>query len=197
MPLPVIADVYRCTINQTIGLEAIANVIHVEATGTFTLADLADDIQDAWEATNSFIGVQSSAVDYVDVVVQPLDGTTSNVQRPWQSGLTKHGTAASTPATSQSALVYTLQTGLSGRSRRGRLYLCGPDRGTANVEATRWDLTQNHAADAGNNFAAALAGGSVGATLHVASYVPPGSAVPVINLRANDYIGTQRRRSAA
>lgn len=119
-PLPVIADVYRVSLNWLRGSERRAvNVLHFSAPGktetdVFTAID-AHVTGTMWESVSS-----ATIIDRVDIL--KLDGTSTthghatDLTGKWQGS----GSSAIIP---QGAHVVSLRSDLRGRSNRGRVYL--------------------------------------------------------------------------
>ena len=195
MPLPTITDCYRCSILGQIGDDVADNVIHVtNPGGAGALADVASDVGAAWvlmiQTTNQFSAqYQANQLD-----VLPLDGvsaTVSFVPASWPVA----GETANQPVPSNVARIITLQTGIGGRSNRGRIFLAGEDNGDMLATSTAWEPTKTvDMFGAAEAFFSALNPGPGGSQLVVASY-KLASARPVTSVVARPYLGTQRRRA--
>jgi len=121
VPLPVIADTFRCGLQwvNSAGAAVAANVIHLRrssATAAQAFAELDNNAtSNMWTALSSNNAVR-------DITVTPLDGVS-----PSQTFLTNSdGRWASTAGVQgipQSAAVVKLTTGHRGRRYRGRLFL--------------------------------------------------------------------------
>jgi len=197
MPLPVITDCFRCTINGTIGTDVADNVIHLlNPGGAGAQADCASDLGAAWITLIQSFDVVVDTYQFNSISVLPLDGTSATVEyvpATWPQG----GTGSAPPVPSLVARIITWNTGVGGRSNRGRSYIAGEHSADIIAPATLWtpESTDNWTTAAGA-FIAALNPGPGGSTLAVASY-KLASARPVTSAIARQYFGTQRRRARA
>lgn len=120
MPLPVIADVYRVTLNWATESQVTPhNVIHVE-TASANEADIAAAIED--NLTTNMIALlgDDQTLESIDVI--KLDGTSAQQSFTVTSIVDGQGTGPSTPAAAGVLSIHTVQRGPRGR---GRLFL-GP-----------------------------------------------------------------------
>src|SRR6266576_425778 len=119
-PTPVIADVFRVTLNWKRGTERpAANVLHFKAptaneTDVFNTID-ANVVRGMWALVSSAVGVES-----IDIL--PLDGTSASSRHSTGLPLKWTGEEPGGVIPNGCALV-SLRTGLRGRSNRGRIYL--------------------------------------------------------------------------
>jgi hypothetical protein len=197
MPLPVITNTFRCTVNGHIGNDTSDNVIHlINTTGAGAAASCASDLGSAWITLIQSFDVFSSEYGFDSISVLPLDGssaTTDFVPTGWPGvGSTSD---ASTP--SLVARIITLRTAVGGRSNRGRMYLAGEHVQDVDAESTLWTPTSTaNMTTAAEAFRVALSPGSAASQLAVASY-KLASSRPVTSCVARQYFGTQRRRARA
>jgi hypothetical protein len=189
MPLPVIADVYRCAIEYSIGGAPCANVIHVHKSVS-DASTVGNDVFTAWTGTSGPANRQSNIVAYVRGVCTPLDGTSA----PFIQDLSSHaGIHAGGPVAVQACLLTTVETGTRGRSNRGRIYLAGAIASDLDSSAAFWTPAAVIAWTAvWGNFTSALGTSSI--TLGVASY-KNSTFVNQTSMRVNAYLGTQRGRA--
>lgn len=120
MPLPVIANTARCSVQGgwSGSADRWANVLHFGATGIDADACAAAFVT-AW--TDNVLGVMSSQCFTEDVTVTVLDGTSTSAV----AGINLAGTASPPSLPHQCAAVISRRTALRGRSNRGRTYLTG------------------------------------------------------------------------
>lgn len=189
MALPVIADVYRVTLNWTGAGRHAANVIHLQSTGTVAQTYTSLDAlvtASMWDSVRS-----SMSVDTVEVL--PLDGsagsTIFSTGRPakW-SGVQSSGDFMVAPAT-----LVDLYTGLRGAQHRGRIFLPFPAESAA-ADGFLNSGNRTTMQTAWTTFATALVGRTPAVGLVVASYRhASASGVTTINIRSA--LATQRRRT--
>lgn len=190
MPLPVIPDVFRCTLNWAAGsgIEYMHNVIHLANTvgdEAAVFADLDSHVTAAmWNTAPSGFAVQT-----VDVL--KLDGTSATVSfatgRP--AKWTGSGTGQWIPAAAE---IITLYSPFRGRSNRGRVYL---PMSEGVQDSGSIDPAITAAAQAAwEAFRAAMAADT--SPLYIASYTIP-DAVACTSVLARSLLGTQRRRQQA
>jgi hypothetical protein len=190
-PLPVISNTSRCALHYvaTGGAYAV-NVIHItHEAGTPSAGDTGAAIVAAWP-NHMMTGIPGSvAMDYIDVT--PLDGVSTTVRTPTGSAGEFVGEQAG-DWLAQVASIVKLQTGLRGRSFRGRVYRPF----TAEETATNGFLDSANVAllqTAWENFIASLAADAFSDTLVVASY-KLATKDPVVSVNAEAALATQRRR---
>jgi hypothetical protein len=199
IPLPVIPGVARVTLNWITDntSQHAVNVIHIAAPSTPPVqADVFEALQDA-VSTNMWIMQSSHAViDTVDVL--NLDGSSAVVSFPTGHGAVWSGSGDAAWSPQVAALVK-LQTGVRGRSNRGRVYLPF----VANDSVTDGTLNGANVAlaqTAWTNFLTTLAGDPDGPfPLVVAAYDrrhggAGAGATNVSHVVFESEIGTQRRR---
>jgi hypothetical protein len=167
-------------------------VIHITAeAGTPSAGDIGDAIVAAWP-NHMMTGIPASvAMDYIDVT--PLDGTSTTVRTPTGSAgeFVGEQTGDWSP---QVASVVKLQTGLRGRSFRGRVFRPFTAEETASdgfLDNANVLLLQT----AWENFIASLAADAFSDTLVVASY-KLAEKTPVVAVSAERALATQRRRQS-
>jgi hypothetical protein len=118
-PIPVISDIDRCALVWNYTTLTAANVMHFRNSAG-NVAALVSALQANMTAT--MWGGVNSASSIVQSEITPLDGTSSRIVTPWAANAKWTGQQA-TEAIIQEAIVVKLQTGLRGRSRRGRIYI--------------------------------------------------------------------------
>lgn len=191
MPLPVIANVYRCTLKWGNLLSGVKpeNVLHVVSPGD-TAANVGADLIDAIVANPATYSMMpgASVLDQCDVL--ELDGTSGTVTVVGNAAsVITAGTGNDVP---ESSIRITLQTGLAGPARRGRQFI-GPLT-EDNIANGMYVPTIGTVTAAWNALLVTLtASRPVGGGLAVASYVH-GDYAAVTNCLARVNLGTQRRR---
>jgi hypothetical protein len=186
MPLPVIAGVTRCAVkwhNTTGDIDAI-NVMHFYA-APGDEADLLASL-DANAQPHQFEGM-SSATSVIEVVMTPLDGSSSSATGTLENWVGSSGAGDIVPA---QCIVVSAHTALRGRSNSGRTYLPFPvesitDAGTIDI------ANANEIAAAWNDFGAAMV--TDGHDPVVASYKNEDAHV-ITRYSVSYVLGTQRRR---
>jgi hypothetical protein len=138
MPLPVIAGIYRVSVNQLIGDEPIANVLHFSATGSPTAAAVGAAFALGWGKTGGISALQSTQLLYKTWHVTPLDGSSIGADGDFSLANKQAGANVSAPVPVNSCLVLTLNTGLRGRSQRGRIYFAGIASSQVDSPAAHW-----------------------------------------------------------
>lgn len=192
MALPVISNVFRCTWNWRHATKPSAhNILHVKSAGdVFDVANAWDNAF-ASQANASHMGwaiTNGYTLDDIDIL--PLDGV---------SGTTNHNIAATrttsggTDSIYQGAAVVTLQTGLAGQSRRGRVFL-GPVGESAQQDGVIASAGITVMQPAWNALLSGLLAWTTPAELQVASYKLADSE-PVSSVVVRTYLGSQRRRA--
>lgn len=198
MPLPTIANCYRCSVHQTLGTVDIWNVFHVHSEGTDTPADIGEIVANGWAGTDSFRAMQTDDVNYIEVNVLLLDGVSATVNTAWgTTGAAATGDGGSTGETSVSAMIFTAQTGLGGRSHRGRYFIAGVGHSYIDAEGTRWNngSPTSVPGKCGNAFIGLVNAALDDGYVAVASYELADDFL-VTNMLARPYMGTQRRRAS-
>lgn len=188
MPLPVIPDVWRVTLNYRHGLQLIAhNVLHVLAVSDSEAA-VASSFNDS-VPTSGFLDCldTSTVLESFDLI--PLDGTstqTSHALDPTENG--GHAGDATVP----DAVIVSLYTAQRGTRGRGRVFVPFVGEASQNggvlVSAHREAME-----DAWNTFADDLLASPAGLQLGVASY-RHADFHALTSLRIQPVVGTQRRR---
>lgn len=185
MPLPIIADTYRVTINWNetgLGLRA-ANVLHLLKASS-TASSIASTL-DANVTAGMWANCHGQYVAQ-NLHVTPLDGSSATFVLPvsgakWTGG----GTGDLIPA--QSPIV-SLRTNFRGPRHRGRLFLPAPSESTS---ANGQLISVSSVQTAWNTWLAAMI--AAGAQPVVASYKFSGQ-VPVVSILVETTLGTQKRR---
>jgi len=191
MPLPVIANVYRCAfewVNDNQTSWRATNVIHVSKSGStpaavYTALD-TNVTANMWRQTGT-----DSHIRYV--VITPLDG--SSVSLSTATGNTAKWSGALTPGDmiSQGCEIVKFKTAKRGRNYRGRVYLPWIGESTvANNVITAGNVTLSQTAW-GAFFTAMVAAGFQPV---VASYaLSTAEAITALEVETN--IATQRKRN--
>jgi hypothetical protein len=195
MPLPVIANVDRVTLNWRSSESGIvaANVMHFGTNGASPSA-LADDLLNTIDAAGGTLFEALSAnmfIESVDVI--PLDGTTATVIVPadgaTNTNLQGQSSGGEEPAV---AVTVSLKTDTRGRRHRGRIYLpCVGESAITDgfIDSTRLANMQTAWDDI-------VTGGLVGGELlKVASYRDR-AALNVTSCVVRRGASTQRRRQS-
>lgn len=188
MPLPVIANTYRCTFNWTnyLGV-APRNVIHVQGTAV-SVTDVAEAVVNALQ-THQFEGMNGSFVLH-SLDALPLDGTSASASVP--GGGYSSGTSPSGEFSPASAIVVSLRTGVRGPRGRGRVYI-GPVNEGIMADGQIPGANATEITAAWDAFRAALLAGTPALSLVVASYTHADANVVGSNI-CETVLGTQRRR---
>jgi hypothetical protein len=195
MPLPVIANVTRCSMIGHMGTQEIVNVFHMRNPPATSPGAMAPLIGANWKTFQHTAGLFSSDLSWDSIALQPLDGVTpvfNNIPTGWPFV----GAATADPAVPSSvAMIMTERTGVSGRSHRGRLYLAGVGQSNVDTTSTQWNpAVVTGYQSAASAFAAAFNGSdAAGDVLAVASYAHA-SSTDVTSVLIRGYFGTQRRR---
>lgn len=186
MPLPVIANVFRVTLNWTMSGQSAVNVLNIEAPGK-TATDVWDDI----EANIDGIiwGLQYDGAQVATVDILPLDGTSGSLTFVPTTASDWDGGQGTTGVPNAPAIVK-FATGLRGPRHRGRIFLPFVAEGVmASGIITSGDLTAVRAGWVAFLNDMATAGSAIG----VASYVHA-DWNQAINVTVEDKLATQRRR---
>jgi hypothetical protein len=186
MPLPVIANVYRCALNWERSTQHAVNVMHIQAPSALPAADVFSTL-DAFVASGMFeccVGTIQS------VDITPLNGTSpTQTFVAFDDNAQWTGEASGEFVPALSALVK-LQSAVRGRSHQGRLFLPFVGESKNNDGA----LTGTTAADMTgewDNFANDLVGSDF--AIVVASYKLE-TASQAVNIAVEPLLATQRRR---
>lgn len=128
MPLPVIPNTFRVTLNWTRPGLTAHNVIHVRGSAATTYADVLANLeaaanQDMWDAQGT-----GSSIDSITIL--ELDGTSAGAEFATSPGTKWVGGAAETGAMIPICQIVRLRTGLQGRRNRGRVFLPWVDEQT-------------------------------------------------------------------
>lgn len=191
MPLPVITDVFRCSLewrsSSVSGITA-ANVIHVlNTTGTST------DVYNHFNAnvTAAMWNALSTDMEVFQVKITPLDGVSPTTTHTTGTPAKWKGGAGSGPEPAV-AEVITLYTNFRGRRNRGRVFLPGVAEGVIE-DGLIGNTTTAGVQTAWETFLTAM--GTAGSTLVVASYLDA-DANTVTSLTVREVAATQRRRQS-
>jgi hypothetical protein len=186
MPLPAITNGYYAQIRSVLHSSQFAEVTMCFVASSTTSADLGQLIGDTWH--DEVMGNLSADYFLTSVLVTKLDTVSAGVD----TGFAIAGGDGNGALPDQVALGVTLQTGLAGRSRRGRWYIPGIPNNQVDGDPSLFKSTYV-ATMQGNvdSFMSAMATG--GAELQVLSRAIP-DAQPVTSLLVRRQIRTQRRR---
>ena len=193
-PLPVITNTFLVTQHYT-ATNARHDFITRFCIGTAdtSLAQIADDVADQIKA--NILLMMSSEITLGNTDVLPLDGTSSTSTFTTDSAGSAGGDAAGTPLPYSSCFLTTWQTGLRGRSKRGRTYWPGvrtdrvvhPESNVLNPA----DVSNLTTLSAG--IITGLQGEAIPKFLQVLS-IKHGFVNTVQNARGNPSVAVQRRR---
>ncbi len=199
MPNPIDPDLYRVNLlfSDPAGADAQVALDVLDLNSTGDPSGVFATVTGAWTDTASIGSIQANDTGYMGGIVTPYDGSSAGVPFGPADWPVSQGTGGTPEVPPQIAWVITKQTGLSGRSRRGRIYVPGVARTFLDDPPGRFApgdaVDLQAAADA---FFSGL--GSVGfpeLALQVVSK-KEGDFVNVTALRSNPgYLGTQRRRA--
>lgn len=201
IPLPVIADVYRCSFNWTWtggGMNAV-NVMHIKALTTGTDVTAAwGAINTAWTLNQLQASITGAIITTVDII--PLDGHSGTSTFSTGSGSKWAGAQTGDPLIAP-AVIIKIATGVRGRSNRGRVFL--PFIGEAATGAGSLTSTTIISAmqTAWSAFNEGLAGYTEPFSLGVAAYDRKNSGASAHFTEATavtleTVLGTQRRRQS-
>jgi hypothetical protein len=185
MALPVIENVFRCTLNfgSTGGVIA-HNVLHL-LSDTGDEADLADKFET--HLTTNMLSVIHDGVGIESFSIIELNGT--DATQIFTNGSSADGQATGDIIPAQAA-VLSLHTATRGPRGRGRLFL-GPLSESVNIDGLVSGVANAATVAAWIAFAAAMQ--TDGWTLGVASYVHA-DFHPVLSFSMRNQAGTLRRR---
>lgn len=192
MPLPVIANTFRTTLNWTgtLSSQNSHNVLHI-ASATGDESDIRDAVQSAILANAATFSMMHSSVALTSMSILKLDGVSGTVTlAPTSTVDVSTGTGDIVP---ESCIGVSFYTGLAGPRHRGRIFI-GPLT-EDNINSGNYVPTLSTVTNAWNDFlsdlSAALPLGAGG--LGVASYVHSDiNAVTVCT--AHQALRTQVRR---
>lgn len=185
MPLPIISNVYRVTLNWThTSGQIAANVLHIQASAS-TAQGIASAVDSA-ALQNMWAQVSQNAV-MTKLQVVKLDGSSGQYELA-TSGAKWTGAGGAGDYIPAFSELVSLKTGLRGPANRGRLFLPFiTEAAQSNGTITGVSTTQT----AWNSFFSSLTAG--GNLLVVASY-KHGVATVVTSLVVESLGATQRRR---
>lgn len=186
MPLPVIANVYRCSLvfNRVVGVKPV-NVFHVRlaassetAIGTKIVASLSSNM----------LRPMSSSFGIDHVTVLQLDGTSAGLDFP-VTGVVGQTAGDIIPA---GAALISLRTAVRGPRGRGRVYV-GPICEAAQANGILDPTTVGAMTTAWSTFLGALNTGTTPMEPVIASYKHLNANL-IVNSHCDSLIATQRRR---
>lgn len=188
-PLPVIADVFRVTLDWAAGsAPQCHNVMHFEAPSK-TSAQVFTALNA--NVTNSMWSTMYTGAHVTNVDVLPLDGTSPTLSNAVAGGPAKWaGNGGSDYSSRAPAAIIKLATAIRGPANRGRVFL--PFCSEQDFTAGRFDPSIVTAVTAAwVTFANAMA--AAGVALGVASYVHA-NWHQAVNVALHDVAGTVGRR---
>lgn len=201
MPLPVIANTVRCSVEgRTEQGTNWANVLHfLHSGGAPTAGDIANLITEVDKLYTgpsygggatfwSGVAVNGAVLD--NIKVTPLDGSSATVV----SNVNQAGADTADPLPAGAALVLTHRTSLRGRSRRGRTYIAGLGEGFNVASGNPDSASISNFLSQWSQFRTALAG--INWSFVVASYLHADTAA-VASTGAQARWRSQRRRNPA
>jgi len=190
MPLPVIADVFRCAVEW--GAAGVVqnpdrayNVMHVRSTSA-TPDDIGEQLTIAIGEMDGVLSAMPGSYAILSVTVTPLDGSSASVQHVPTAEVLGLGSGE---YISQGCLVMSWHTAARGAQARGRTYF-GPITESAQSSGLIGIDPAVLAGDA-DDFLASLSGGGI--TYVVASYTHS-VARTVTNGTCHPFLFTQRKR---
>lgn len=184
-PLPIITNVYRCTLNWQAGTQEAANVLHFGPTSASE-----SQIATALDAhvTAAMMETISSNAHAVTVDITRLDGVSPTVQAAlanWDGG-------GGTEYIPGGPVVLSLQTAVRGKSHRGRTFL--PFTAETKQNNGQLAVTSLPTFEAAwNTFITAMQAHSPGIPWCVASYKLATSDI-VTHVTVRDTLATMKRR---
>ena len=197
MELPVIGNVFRCTVNQQLASFPMANVFHVFNSSSPSPDDVALAVAGSWAGTNSLTSVQSTGVAYLSVDVIPLDGATGSASVDFSTAPHQGGQHAGEPVPPQVAATISVSTNGRGRSRRGRMYVGGIPLSYIDEDTLQWDLSSyGEILGAFDTFVGLLQDADPNLFFGVASYLHASFATAT-SWTLSPQTGTQRLRARA
>jgi len=160
-----------------------------------SMHDRAVDIANAWGKTNGLSKMLDTSVAFHTVEAYDLQGILNTGEATFATADVTSGTHSNNCPPAQVAVVITELTDHAGKSYRGRFYLGGADYGRINSNRSGWDVSADFVS-APPVFLARL-DGTVGTSTPLMCVASRrlGLLTPVVSLRVNSYLGTQRRRS--
>lgn len=186
MPLPVIADVFRCALTITTNTGgSTTNVLHF-GSGSVSASEMADAIQAALTSDNPWAYVSSDFVNG-SVAVTPLDGSSATFEKPVAELVGTQGGQTLFEA----AMVVKLSTAQRGASHRGRVFI-GPLTEDSVNEGFIAGSTVAGFQTAFENWVSGVQS-AIGGNLKVASY-KLSTAANVLGILTTNQQRTQRRR---
>jgi hypothetical protein len=195
MALPVIADTFIVTQHLSPTFSRAPQINRFCVTTSDGIFSAGDAAAFSLIYKNRFLPIMSSDIVLGNTDVLPLDGVSSTASYTTASAGSAGGNSSGTDLPNAVAQVVAWQTGLRGRSKRGRTYLPGvrsnivsDNRASALTSAAVTAL-----ATAGNNVINDLFVLPHSVELRVLS-LKEGSAAVVTHARGNAVTGLQRRR---
>lgn len=194
MALPVIPNVFRCAVRQSVAGQSAVNVFHVVDLTTPTAQEVAEGVAAAWGATGSICSLQTTAVDLEGVDVTPLDGVTPTVSAGFGGADNDTGTRSAFAMPAGDCLVVSLKSAQRGRSKNGRMYISGCANNMMVTSQQAWSATTiSDAATAFGVFFTELDTDPLSSILCIASYKLE-EAFDVVAASAKAAVASQRRR---
>lgn len=188
MALPVIANVFRVTLNFSSGFgPATHNVLHVSAP-TRNESDVALQLDEA--AVAALWLPLSSAYTLASWTVLALDGSSAGITLGASAGNNGGGGPEPSPAT---AAIMTLRTALRGPANRGRIFM-GPV-GESAMDGGHADFDRDAWVGGWGTFAGTLAALDPPIHFGVASY-KHATFTELTDFFAQPILGTQRKRQS-
>ena len=187
---------YEAAVQYHADLTTFVTTFGIQANEAADPADVANDVALAWGASDSLCHVQSSAVDLDGVTVNDLTQTRASVFHDFSNAENDSGQSGSGRLPPQAAFVYTMLTGLGGRSHRGRIFLGGVSTDFVDGSRQFWTDSGGDFATAAAGLLTALDGSSTTAAVLMLNSRKLSTLFPITSMRPNlKYIGTQRRRA--
>lgn len=196
-PLPVITNGYLVTQHYVAAgeLHDYVNVVMVvNATTGATHAQIAGKV--AQSIASTFMTVIPSFITLGVTDVLPLDGTSAKETFATPAFGTAGSVGVTTPFPISVGQLVTLQTGLRGRSHRGRMYLPGLSNDYVTADTQRQLTNAAHAAlqTEGTAFLTILAGTPTPSLILGVLSRRLNAYTPVVVVRASSVACSQRRR---
>jgi len=203
MALPVIDDVFRCAIRQTVSGKNAVNVIHVFAPGSPSSAAVAAAVAKAWGDDAGPCLLQATGVTLDGVDVTALDGVSPSVSGTFGLADNQTGQHSAFTMPAGDAMCVALKTDTRGRRANGRLFLAGLCSNQMETNQQAWlGATASAAVTAFGVFATVLDDEITGALHVVATYgenpdteetwTP--AAYPILTYSPSTSVASQRRR---
>jgi hypothetical protein len=138
-PLPIIENGYRVAHNYHSGDATFTNVFWLTADPSATEQDVADTFQ-LWyfdtSAGPTIASLQSQDLTFDSTEVTKLDGVTPTLVAPYTT--VQHGLVLSQMAAANASFIISWETGVRGRSNRGRTFFAGGPSASLETGSARW-----------------------------------------------------------